>query len=106
MHAGDESFRSTMSVLQELQASYPERPLYQSTTIVRPCFKDTDLLNWQQASEKNSEWVELLNEHRMKELGCTDMGAAGVALIKNAVVVNSVCYLEVRRTFLAVSLHV
>ena len=95
MYAGEESFRSTMSILQELQASYPERPLYQSMAMVRPCLKDTDVVNWQQAYEKNSDWVELLDEQRMAEMGCADLGAAGMALIKNAVVVDSVCYLEV-----------
>ena len=96
MHAGEESFRATMSILHELKAAYPTRPLYQSMTLVRPCFTDADLVNWQQASAKNSGWVELLDEQTRAEMGGVDVEAAGVALIKNAVVVNSACYLEVR----------
>jgi hypothetical protein len=102
MYAGEESFRATMSMLEELRAAYPTRPIYQSMSVVRPCFKDTDWANWQQASVKNSEWVELLNEQRKAELGCADIEAAGIALIKNAVVVNSPCYLEVRGVYCSV----
>jgi hypothetical protein len=85
--------------------------------MLRPLLRESDFANWQSAAGSNSKWVSLLNEEQLSAFNVlregSESGTAdtisdassvqpdhqqllfGVAVIKNAIVVNSTAYLKV-----------
>ena len=92
--------------------------------MLRPCFRESDLLHWKKASVVNDKWVAFLSQAECDEFYdekfVEDMPplvdrdfiddssykdevvsaqaagkVMGVAVIKNAIVVNSMAYLQV-----------
>jgi hypothetical protein len=85
--------------------------------MLRPLLRESDFANWQKAAGSNAKWVSLLSEEQLSafnelregsELSAADTSSDassvqpdhqqllfGVAVIKNAIVVNSAAYLKV-----------
>jgi hypothetical protein len=93
--------------------------------MLRPLLRESDFANWQKAAGSNAKWVSLLSEEQLSafnvlregsELSSADTSSDastvqpdhqqllfGVAVIKNAIVVNSAAYLKVLNQITACS---
>lgn len=107
---------SSSPVSPDMDAAVPRAPL---RAMLRPLLRESDFSNWQKAAGINTKWVSLLSEEQLSafnvlregsELGTVDISSSsaiaaqpdqqqllfGVAVIKNAIVVNSAAYLKVQ----------
>lgn len=110
--------------LQDASSSSPLSPNVETavrrtpmTAMLRPLLRESDFAHWQKAAGSNAKWVSLLNEEQLSDFNLlregSESGTAdtssdasafqpdqqqlllGVAVIKNAIVVNSAAYLKV-----------
>jgi glycine/D-amino acid oxidase-like deaminating enzyme len=72
MYAGVQAYHESVALLDAADThlrrqprddgATDSRPLYQQTSLVRPCFRETDVVNWRKAAATNAAFVTMLAE--------------------------------------------